>query len=425
MQLRAVKLHWTYKSMVYVQILFVMFMLFLRDVLQFPSAISYFTDASLVFLVVQSFHNNPKLRIYKDALPQFIIVGLIVFFMFLGAIINWVEPLLFIWGLRNNLRFFIFFFICVNLLDLSDVDNFLEIFKKFYWANLGMCMIQHYVFGLKGDLLGGFFGIAGGCNAYLNVFICIVCAVTTADFLSGKMKAWKLGLYFAVALYLSILAELKVFWFEMLLMIISAVILTKPSAKTVSITLVCAIGLVVGIGALAVYDPKTFGLLFDVDALEVYLGGGGYTNSGDLNRFTAIGQISKQFFGGSIFLTLFGFGLGGCEYSQFSFLQSDFAMQYGELNYRWFTHAWVYLEQGAVGLILLVVFFVSLLIYACKKAGSVNKYYMVIAITFLPTCILGLLYNTAVQIECCYIMALVCAIPYIANKSTAGQGGKS
>ncbi len=424
MQLRAINVKWNNKSLIYVQILFVMVMLFFRDVLKFPGAISYVTDVVLVCLLAQSFYHNPKLRILKDTLPQFLIVGCIVLFMLFGATINWVKPLLVLWGLRNNLRFFIFFFICVNLLDLSDVETLLSVFKKFYWANLVMCMIQYYGFGLKGDYLGGFFGITGGCNGYLNVYLCVVCAVTVADFLASKMKAWMLALYLAVALYVAILAELKVFYFELVLMIAFAVILTKPSLKTISITLICTIGFVIGLAALAIYDPKSFGLLFDVDALEAYLGGGGYTNSGDLNRFTAIGEISKTFFGGSVLLTLFGFGLGGCEYSQFAFLQSDFAMQYGELNYRWFTHAWVYLEQGAVGLILLILFFISLLVYACKRVNTINKYYMVIAITFLPTCMLGLLYNIAIQIECCYIIAFVCAIPYIANKSRVVQGEK-
>lgn len=422
MQLRAVKITWNHKSLVYIQIFFVMVMLWFRDVLSFPSAITYVTDMVLVLLAVQSFHKNTKLTIFKDNLPQFIIVGLIVLFMLFSAVINWVKPLLVLWGLRNNLRFFLFFFMCVNLLDVSDVEFFLSVFKKFYWANLVMCLIQYYLFDLEGDLLGGFFGTVRGCNGYLNVFLCIVCAISIADFLSSKIKVWTLGLYFGVALYVAILAELKVFYFELLLMIVFAVVLTKPSARTVAVTVVCAIGLVIGLSVLAVYDPKTFSILLDMDALEIYLGGGGYTNSGDLNRFTAISQIFSMFFSSSLFLMLFGFGLGGCEYSQYSFLQSEFSRQYGELNYRWFTHAWVYLEQGAVGLILLITFFVSLLIYAWRRVKTENKYYMLIAIAFLPTCMLGLLYNIALQIECCYIMAFVCAIPYIANKPKTWQG---
>ena len=421
MQLQTIRVKWNTKSLAYVQILFILVMLWLRDVLHFPSAISYITDVVLVCMLIQGFRQNPNLRILKDTLPQFIIVCCILLFMLFGVAINGVNPLLVLWGMRNNLRFFIFFFICVNRLDRSDVTNLLRLFKKFYWANLVMCFIQYYGFGLKADYLGGFFGTVRGCNAYLNVFLCIVCADVIADFFTYKRKGAMLALYLCTAVYIAFLAELKVFYFELPLMLALVVIFSKPSLKTISITIICAVGFWIGLLALAAYDPKTFGVLLDADALEMYLAGGGYTNSGDLNRFTAINQISNTFFSGSPLRTLFGFGLGGCEYSQFSFLQSEFALQHGGLNYRWFTHAWVYLEQGAVGLILLLLFFVSLLIYACRRAKKSNKSHMAIAIAFLPTCLLGLLYNTVIQIECCYIIAFACAIPYIMNKSGTEQ----
>ncbi|MBE7064719.1 MAG: hypothetical protein E7384_02750 [Ruminococcaceae bacterium] len=405
------------KTLLYAQILLVLVMLWFRDVLYFPSAITYITDINLVLLVFQCCYKKTEYRVFKDVITQYVIVALIVVFMLFGATINTVSPLLVLWGMRNNLRFFIFFFVCIDLLDISDVHKFIKILKCFFLINLVMCTIQYYGFGLKADYLGGFFGITRGCNGYLNVFICILCSIAISEFLCSKIRAGKLIFYLSASLYMAILAELKVFYFELIIMVAFAVILSKPSLKTVLVSLIFSLGFVVGAVALLIYDPDSFGVLFDFDALELYLTGTGYTSSGDLNRFTAIGQIFSSFFEDSPLLTLFGFGLGSCEYSQFSFLQSDFALKYGELNYRWFTHAWVFLEQGAVGLILLVAFFVSLLVYTCRRLTSDNKLYMIMSVAFLPTCILGLLYNTAIQVENCYIIALVCAIPYIANKS--------
>jgi len=286
-----------------------------------------------------------------------------------------------------------------------------------YCLLLMFFLIQYYIFGLSGDYLGGFFGTTRGCNGYLNVFVCIIYAVALAEFLESKIKAGKFVLYLVTVLFIAIIAELKVVYIEMVFMSVFAVILSKPTFKTISLSLLCLVGFILGAIALLIYDPKSFGVLFDFDMLEWYLTGTGYTSSGDLNRFTAIGQIFNMFFKGNPIHALFGFGLGNCEYSQFSFLQSDFALKYGAINYRWFTHAWVYLEQGAVGLALLVAFFISLLIYACTKSRSSSKRYMIMAIAFLPTCIIGLIYNTAIQVENCYIIALVCALPYIANKS--------
>lgn len=410
------------KSLVYVQIVFVMVMLWFRDVFHFPSAITYVTDLLLVGMLFWSISRNKEIRIFRDTAPQCIIVLLIVTFMVFGAIINAVRPLLVLWGMRNNLRFFIFFFICISCLDVSDVDKLLGVIRKFFWVNLVVCTIQYYVFGLKADFLGGFFGTTKGCNGYLNIFICLCCALFVSDFITSKIKAWTLVACLAAALYMSILAELKVFYFELILLLVFSVILTKPSLKTVMISIIFVLSFAIGAVILFYYDKDSFLVLFDTDTMELYLTGTGYTSSGDLNRFTALDQISKTFFNGNALLMLFGFGLGSCEYSQFAFLQSDFALKYGHLNYRWFTHAWVYLEQGAVGLILLVVFFVSILIYACKRMGSVQRRYMIMAVAFLPTVILGLLYNTAVQVECCYIIAFACAVPYIVMKSPQKLG---
>lgn len=404
------------KTFIYAQILFVLVMLWLRDVLGLPSAITYITDVILVLLFIITAYKKKEYLLFKGLLFPAITVAAIVLFMIFGATINAVNPILTLWGARNNLRVFVFFFICIANLELTDVDRFIDFFKKFFWANLLMCLIQYYGFDLKADYLGGFFGVERGSNCYLNVFICIISAIAIAGFLNSKLRIEKLILYLSASIYIAFIAELKVFYVELIIMVLATIILSRPSFKTIAITVVCFVGLAIGATLWLIYEPKTFAVFLDADLLERYLAGSGYTNSGDLNRFTAIGQISKTFFKNNPFLTLFGFGLGGCEYSQFSFLQSEFSRQHMELNYRWFTHAWVYLEQGAVGLVLLVLFFVFLLIYAWRKTNEENRYYMAFAVAFLPTCILGLLYNTAIQIECAYIIALFCAIPYIVNK---------
>lgn len=405
------------KIAVYAQIVLVMIMFWLRDVLNFPSAITYLTDVLLIYILFSNLYGKRSFKIWKDTIPQYTIVTIIVLCMFFGALINFVEPLLVLWGLRNNLRFFLFFFVCIKVLDTNDVYAIISIFKRFFWLNVVMCTFQYFVLGLKADYLGGFFGTARGCNAYLNVFICMIFAITLAEFYVGKIKAHTLALYSAFSLYMAFAAELKVFYVELVVILIITIIVLKPSVKTVIICFVFLTTLVAGSWLLLTYDIDSFNVLFDASVLEVYLGGNGYTNSGDLNRFTAIQEIYSRFFEGNTFLSLVGFGLGGCEYSQFSFLQSEFSLIYDHLNYRWFTHAWVYLEQGVVGLALLVIFFISLFVYAVKRTQSTQKHFMIMALAFLPTCILGMIYNTAIQIEACYLIAFMCAIPYIVNKS--------
>ncbi len=410
------RLQFNSKTAIYTQIIFVLVMLWFRDVAHFPSFITYFTDVLSVLILFSCCYRRTKFYIFKDALSQYMIFVVIVFCMLIGAIINFVEPILVLWGMRNNLRFFLFFFICISLLDVTDVDKLLAFFKKFFWANLVMCTIQYFGFGFKADYLGGFFGTTRGCNGYLNVFLCMVCATVLADYFVVKAKAGRLVLYLMAALYVAIIAELKVFYVEIVLMVGIAIIMNKRTFKAVMATVLFGATFALGLFLLLMYDPSSFNVWFDADVLELYLAGNGYTNSGDLNRFTAINQIYEKFFEGNFLLTLFGFGLGNCEYSQFSFLQSDFSQMYGDLNYRWFTHAWVFLEQGCIGLVLLVVFLVAIVIYACRYVKTSNSYYMILTASFLPTCILGLMYNSAIQVESAYLFAFMCAIPYVVNK---------
>lgn len=144
--------------------------------------------------------------------------------------------------------------------------------------------------------------------------------------------------------------------------------------------------------------------------------GNGYTNSGDLNRLTAVQKIYSMFFRGDRVHSLFGFGLGSCDYSNFSFLQSAFYKKYEYLHYRWFSHSWVYLEQGSVGLILLISFFVSIAVYIIGKRKQNRNIYDLMVFSFLPTCLIGLIYNNALEMETAYIIALMCALPFIAQK---------
>ena len=188
----------------------------------------------------------------KAVMPLCVLVALIFVFMLLGATINAVSPLLVLWAMRNNLRFFVFFLVCVDALDLTDVTKFIGLFKKFFWINLVMCTVQYFVFGLRADYVGGFFGVTRGCNCYLNVFICIVCAIAIADYFSSKIKAGKLVAYLAAALVMAVFAELKVFYVELVLMVGCVVILSKPSFKTVLISIIFVVCLVLGVVVLAI-----------------------------------------------------------------------------------------------------------------------------------------------------------------------------
>lgn len=337
--------------------------------------------------------------------------------MIFGAMINLVNPLLFLWGFRNSFRFFVFFFICVGLLDAWDVEKIVDFFKAIFFLNVIMITFQYFVQGYRDDFLGGFFGTGSGCNVYVCILLCVITAIVLAEFLNSKMTLMHLLLYCVACMYIATLAELKVYFLEFIIIVGIQMFYTKPTLKTIGICISAVVILIIGFNFIKMYNPGILNILLNKDAMDYYLSGNGYTNSGDLNRLSAVQQVHEMFFEGDLFRSLFGFGLGSCEQSGYDFLTSAFSRQYEYLHYRWFSHAWIYLEQGLIGLILTVLFFVSIAL-AIIKRFKMKKVYTLAAFSFIPTCIIGLLYNSALELEATYMIALVCAFPFILKKET-------
>ena len=97
-------------------------------------------------------------------------------------------------------------------------------------------------------------------------------------------------------------------------------------------------------------------------------------------------------------------------------MSSAFYRQYEYLHSRWFSHAWIFLEQGVIGLVLTTAFFLSIDISILKKRKKSEELYDLAVFSFIPTCIIGLIYNSALELETAYLIALVCAFPFILEK---------
>jgi hypothetical protein len=149
----------------------------------------------------------------------------------------------------------------------------------------------------------------------------------------------------------------------------------------------------------------------------------GYTGSGDLNRLTAITSINKlEFFKESFTHRLFGIGLGGAEYSSSSaFLQSIFYRQYQYLHYYWFSHAWMYLECGYIGLIGYIFGFFSNVLVGIKVIRSMKRSYkdtsavMTGVILSIMTALLYI-YNQSLRLEAAYMLYFTFAAIFIEKR---------
>lgn len=104
------------KIWIFIQIIFVYMMLWFRDVIGLPSVIVYLTDIIVVLIIILQFRSIKQGIKLSPVKPQLYIVGAIVLCMILGAVVNLANPILFLWGFRNNIRFFVFFFMCCTII---------------------------------------------------------------------------------------------------------------------------------------------------------------------------------------------------------------------------------------------------------------------------------------------------------------------
>jgi hypothetical protein len=103
------------------------------------------------------------------------------------------SALLFLWGVRNTFRFYIFLFCCAVLLSVRDVSQLLTFFKVLFFVNVPLCVFE-YRMGYTGDYLGGSFGITQGCNGYLNILLVSVLVIYVVEYLARRTSLLQLVL---------------------------------------------------------------------------------------------------------------------------------------------------------------------------------------------------------------------------------------
>lgn len=405
-----------------IQIVFVCFMWMAISMFHLPSVITYVTD---ILLVLSLFFCLKKVswKIKKtNYLLLYIIILMIITNTLIGAIVNGVSPLLYIWGFRNSMRFYLFFVVCTVLLRTKDIYGIIKLLKVFFWINVLVCSYQYFVLHLFGDYIGGIFGTIQGCNGYLNVFLMINWAIILGEYSQKKVSLIKLVVVAITCAYVASIAELKVVYIEMIIMVGVCFLMMKPSLKTLGLIICLIFGSIIGIKILMTVSPESLELIFDVESRTRYLAGNGYTNSGDLNRFTALSSIHEMFFKDSFVGNLFGFGMGNCDTSSYTFLQSDFFIKYEYLHYRWFSHAWIYLEQGILGILGSISFFVSMIILLIKdKRYTEMKEWHISVIIISVFSMINLIYNSTLQTEASYLLAFICAIPFVSIKEAMAK----
>lgn len=410
------------KIMIYIQIAYVLVMSFFTDVLRFPNMITYVTDlinmSILVFLLI----NWKKMQetIKKSC---FTVEAILVSFYFalacFTAFFNGVKPTLFIWDMRNSFRFFVFLFACIAFLDQKDVDRIYGLLLGAHILNIAACLYEYFVLHLVRDNVGGIFGSELGCNNKLNVFLCVVMVYSTCLFIYKKISLKILLFYLISSILIAAVAELKVFYLELAIVLFLAVCLNLSKVRMVGFGMIGIFVLLVGLNAIKRLFPLHYEYLTNFRLMLQYVSSEdnfGYY----ISRTHPFSQIDRIFFHGNILRNMFGYGFGNCVFSsRFDQLTSSFYKLYGHLNYPVLTSAFVFLETGYIGTMLHLAILIYPVFYAFRSTCRYKRLRFHRDVTaFLGIIFLVIYFDCqALGWECAYLIYFCIASIVIKRKS--------
>ncbi|MBT1179928.1 3-phosphoshikimate 1-carboxyvinyltransferase [Bifidobacterium vespertilionis] len=402
-------------------------------------ALAYFCFS---YTLVYTFH-MPRVLLYgDDALNCVIYIlaltqrrkvsrsgGIIIWIMTLyccmgviGAILSAEKLTILLWGYRNIIRYFMFFYSCLVFLKKSDFIIVMRVVRVLFWVSVPLCTIERFMVTypagtIIGDKIGGVFWNFSGSNLPLNMLLCVYCIDVYSRYFTRKCSLLLFMMTSVAAIYMSATAELKVFLVELIIIVVFTAFGKGVSWRTI-------VALILGSSILSTAsmyfiflnagNSTTYASNYSLQGyLDYATRDTGYTGSGDLNRFTGIGTVSEHIFHYNPLNMLFGIGLGNADYT--NFFTSDFYSQYSGMHYQWFQGIWMFIESGYVGVSLYLLIFIMVIIHS---RSMVDDYIKVFVCVMCIIMIVMFFYNITLRVEPTgYFSMLVISLPYLMHRA--------
>lgn len=378
--------------------------------LGFPAYINYFSDLITVILIIYlvKSKNHNKARKEVRFVYRCVVLYYLLFIPF--SLLSGVSPILSLWSLRNNLRFYIWIIITACFLKRKNVDKLFSNLNLFIVVNLMVIIVQFVVLGLRDDRLNGLFGSYVGGNAAVNTFSIIMTCENISAYFNERRKLKRTIVNILLICVTCAMNELKYYFVELLIIVLAFVLNqmkykdnTKAFGRAVKILVGGTTLVLTGYFILLKFYPG-FRNFFEREVLLDYLTRS--YNSSDLiyekgipisNRFTIYNTI-QHYFLNSPLKFLFGLGLGTAEYT--AFFESDFFSNYKMIGVNNYSYSHTFLETGFVGVIIVTCIYLYIAIYSWKKSKIESiRYYCLISFGCAITGILMNAYNSALRIE--------------------------
>lgn len=394
--------------------------------LHFPTAISYLMDFMCLILLYAVLRN---LELTKRTLGS---TGGIIALMLIESVIsfcfNIYNPLVFVWGIRTLFRFVLYFVASSCYSDKDTVEKILTFLYIVVLLTVPLVTIQSMQgYGL--DATTGFFSLGKatrGGSSGMNMLLTVVCTYAILQYFEKKWSLFKMMAGVFAGVYIAALGELKIFYFELLLIIVLSVFLTKMSLKKgfgiVFLSVIFLMGLSIyqttyGNGYYYQVRGYTF---FSWEAVQDYIGltGESYGSFNSLNRATAIPYVWNNFLVDGA-QKLFGLGTGYADTVSSDVFSSGFLSAHSGLGYQFWFVSLELANIGVVGLLLFYVLFVMAYKKAMKgkKIDEDNRVLYATAQIMIIICVITTFYNQALIIDIAApIMYFCMSIPYCLQK---------
>lgn len=387
----------------------------LFQLLALPDFVKYTADVAWVILVFLMIGMG-SIRIEKKLAPLAILVVFLFLYTVIMYIFNYQSLLYFLWGMRNNFRFYVLFFAVATYVQERDVNRMFQFLDLLFWINFPITLVQYFMLGFERDDLGGIFGTNVGVNSFTILFFTIVLSRSLLRYMEREERFIFCGAKCAVALFISALAELKFFFVFFLIILVMATLLTSFSWRKFFVFLVCA--LLVSFASSLLVSLFGFEDFMSFESVWQNATQAHYSSDKTVNRLSAIPTLANTVVS-DWNDRWFGMGLGNCDTSSFEICNTPFYRTYGYLRYHYFSIAMLFLEVGYVGLLLYVAFFTlcAVLIWRRIRRGLCNPLYGRIALIMAALAHVLVVYNSALRAEVGYLVFFVLALAFIERES--------
>ena len=403
------------KYLIYAQIIYVLLIrIFISMIKILPNSATYVMDIINILAFIIALRKKIKEKEKLQIKSPVIIVMLLLIFSIIGLIVNGQSIFLYIWGFRNIYRVFAFMYSCIVLLDKEDLYKIMKIFKVTFILNIFLCTYQYFVLHLHQDEIGGIFGIEVIGNMFMNVYMIIVFTYSLVRYLDKKEKISYLLLVSVGTLYIAAISEIKVFFVEFIIIIMLGVLFSRLKVKTIAVVAIFIMIIIMAMNIFYTIYPE-FKEFFKIDTI---IDSASNDVTGRLNRITALSDIDRMFFKDNK-TKLLGMGLGSTDTSKIAIFNSNFYNRYGErLRYLWLFDAAFTLENGYIGLIMYIFFFIAVFYenFKMKKVKKDKTMYTIVQVLSIMS-IFIMWYDPTFRTESAYMMIFALSMGYIYNKS--------